>query len=234
MTRRDIIGADFHLLRFIALYTFIMTVLYSLIPYKTPWCLLGFLHGMIILAAVGAVAVMKLAPNVLVRTIIGLLLVASGCHLAWQACLGSYKYYADPANPYVYAHTSSDVYTIVQRVEDIAAVHPDGRKMPVQVICPEHDYWPLPWYLRSFSRVYWWNQIGENELPAPVIIAPPGLKPALREFFDRPPPGEKNLYMSLFDTYVELRPQVELFGFVTKDLWDSYLQHQAQLPTGEK
>ena len=232
MTRRNIIGADCRLLRFIAFYTLIMTVVYSAIPYKTPWCMLGFLHGMIILAAVGVVAVIKLAPSALVRTIISLLLVVSGGHLAWQACLGSYKYCADPANPYVYAHTSTDIYTIVQRVKDVANVHPDGRKMPIQVICPEHDYWPLPWYLRSFSRVYWWNQIGENELPAPVIIAPPSLKPALLEFFDRPPLGKKNLYMRLFDTYVELRPQVELLGFVTKDLRDSYRQYQT--PGGEK
>jgi len=235
MTKRDIIGADFHLLRFIAFYTFLMTVLYSLIPYKTPWCLLGFLHGMIILAAVGAVAAIKLAPNALARTIISLLLAASAGHLAWQAYLGSYKYYAHPANPYVYAHTGPDIYTIAQRVEHVAAAHPDGRKVPIQVICPSHDYWPLPWYLRSFSRVYWWSEIDPNELPAPVIIASPSLKPALLQFFDRPPPGEKNLYMPLFDTFVELRPQVELLGFVTKDLWDSYQQSQAkQTPTGEK
>jgi len=228
MTKRDIIGADFHLLRFIAFYTFLMTVLYSLIPYKTPWCLLGFLHGMIILAAVGAVAAIKLAPNALARTIISLLLVASGGHLAWQVYLGSYKYYAHPANPYVYAHTSPDIYSIVQRVKNVAVAHPDGRRMPIQVICPGHDYWPLPWYLRSFSKVYWWSEIGENELPAPVIVASPSLEPALREFFDRPPPGKKNLYVPLFDKYVELRPQVELRGFVTKDLRDSYQQFQAQ------
>jgi uncharacterized protein (TIGR03663 family) len=228
ITKRGEVAAGSHLLRFIAFYTLIMTVSYSLIPYKTPWCLLGFLHGMIILAAVGVVAVIKLAPNALARTIIGLLLAASGAHLAWQAYLGSYKYYASPANPYVYAHTSPDIYTIEQRVKDMAAVHPDGRKTPIQIICPEHDYWPLPWYLRSFSKVYWWGEIGESELPAPIIIAPPSLKPALLEFFDRPPPGKKNLYVPLFDTYVELRPQVELLGFVTKDLWDSYQQYQAQ------
>jgi len=237
MTRKNIVGADLHLLRFIAFYTLIMTLLYSLIPYKTPWCLLGFLHGMIILAAVGVVAVIKLAPNHLARSIIGLLLVVSGGHLAWQAYLGSYRYYANPANPYVYAHTGPDIYTIAQRVEDVAAAHPDGRKVPIQVICPGHDYWPLPWYLRSFSKVYWWSEIDPdpNELPAPVIIASPSLKPALLEFFDKPPPGEKNLYVPLFDTDVELRPQVRLLGFVTKDLWDSYQQSQAkQTPTGEK
>jgi len=241
MTREEIIAADFLLLRFIAFYTLLMTVSYSLIPYKTPWCMLGFLQGMIILAAVGAVALIKLTPNALARTIISLLLVISGAHLAFQAYLGSYKYYADPANPYVYAHTSPDIYTIVQRVKEMADVHPDGDQMPIQVICPGNDYWPLPWYLRAFTRVYWWNNIDENELPAPVILAAPGMEPALRKFFDKPPPGQKNLYVPLFDAYVELRPQVELRGYVTndlKELWDNYRQNPGysagQIPTGEK
>jgi hypothetical protein len=29
----------------LAFYTLILLALYSAIPYKTPWCLLGFLHG---------------------------------------------------------------------------------------------------------------------------------------------------------------------------------------------
>ena len=227
MTGGVVVSAKANLLRFFAFYTLLMTSSYSLIPYKTPWCLLSFLHGMIILAAVGAVAVIKQAPNLLARAIIVVLLAASAGHLAWQAYLGSYRYYAEPANPYVYAHTSTDIYTIVQRVEDVAAAHPHGYKMPIQVICPEHDYWPLPWYLRSFPHVYWWSEIDPNALPAPIVVAPPTLLPALLEFFYRSPPGQQNLYVRLFDTYVELRPQVELLGFVTKDLLDSHLRLKA-------
>ncbi|HDZ69212.1 MAG TPA: TIGR03663 family protein, partial [Phycisphaerales bacterium] len=37
VTRKGIAGVNFALLRFIAFYTLIMTVLYSVIPYKTPW-----------------------------------------------------------------------------------------------------------------------------------------------------------------------------------------------------
>jgi uncharacterized protein (TIGR03663 family) len=229
MTKRDIAGADFHLLRFIAFYTFIMTVLYSLIPYKTPWCLLGFLHGMIILAAVGAVAVIRLAPNVLARTTIGLLLAVSGGHLAWQAYLSSYRYYANPANPYVYAHTGPDIYTIVQRVKDVAVAHPHGRKMPIQVICPGHDYWPLPWYLRRFDSVGYWDHVNMDVPAAPVIIASPSVEPDLgKKLYELPPEGERRLYMRLFDRDMELRPQIRLRGYIRKDVWDNYRQYQAQ------
>jgi len=230
MTRKGVSAVNFHLLRFIAFYTTIMTVLYSAIIYKTPWCLLSFLHGMILLAAVGVVAVVKLVPNVLPRLIVMLLLLEGGAHLTWQAYLGSYKYYADPRNPYVYAHPVTDVVTIAQRIEDVAQVHPDGHNMQIQVICPGHDYWPLPWYLRSFPSVGWWGKVDEAAPAAPIIIFSPSVEPALMKKLNKlSPSGQKNPYVPLFNLYKELRPQVELRCYVTKDLWDSYQQHQVDL-----
>jgi uncharacterized protein (TIGR03663 family) len=220
-------GVNFHLLRFIAFYTLAMTVVYSIIPYKTPWCLLGFLHGMILLAGVGAVALINLIPNILVQVFVGELLIIGGGHLALQGYLNSYKYHSDSRNPYVYAHPTTDVFTITERVEELAKVHPDGHAMQIQVICPGGDYWPLPWYFRHFEKVWWWSEINTNVMPAPVILASASMEPKLPEYFYLPPPGQKNLYIPLFDTYLELRPQIELRGYVTKDLSDSYHQYQS-------
>jgi len=212
-----------HLLRFLAFYTLLMTIFYSFIPYKTPWNLLSFWHGMILLAGVGAVAIIKLFSNTLVRGMIILLMMIGGAHLLWQSYLANHKYYADPANPYVYAHPVDDVFTIVKRIEAIAHAHPDGRNLYVQVICPDDDYWPLPWYLRAFPNIGWWREVNENASAAPLIIAAPQFEPALmRKFYELPPPGQKYLYVPLFDTYTELRPLIELRGYVRKDLWDRY------------
>ncbi len=217
------------LLRFIAFYTAIMTVVYSAIPYKTPWCMLGFLHGMILLAGVGAVTLIKAAPNIVLRLVVVCLLIAGTVHLTWQAYSGNYKYYADNRNPYVYAHPTTDVFTIVQRVEEIARVHEDGYKMHIQVICPESDYWPLPWYLRSFTNVGWWDKIDESAPSASMIIASASMEQELiRKLYELPPPGKKNLYVPLFDTYMELRPWIELRGYVRKELWDRFQQSQSQ------
>ena len=226
--KRPMTGVNFHLLRFIAFYTLAMTVVYSVIPYKTPWCLLGFLHGMILLAGVGAVALLNLTSNIRLKVFIGMLLIAAGAHLAWQGYLNSYKYHSDSRNPYVYAHPTTDVFTITERVEELAKVHPDGHAMLIQVICPEGDYWPLPWYFRHFEKVLWWTDIDKNVMPAPVIIASASMEPKLPEYFYLPPPGQKNLYIPLFDTYLELRPQIELRGYVTKDLSDTYHQYQSE------
>jgi uncharacterized protein (TIGR03663 family) len=223
MTRKGLSGVDFHLLRFIGFYTLITTVVYSVIRYKTPWCLSGFLHGMILLAGVGAVALVRLAPNVLARVLIGLLLVAGGAHLTWQGYLGSYKFYADSRSPYVYAHPTTDVFTVVQRVKEMARAHPDGLKMHIQVICPEGDYWPLPWYFRSFTKVGWWNKVPDDVLPAPLIIASAKVEEALaNKIYVDTPLEERQMYLFLFDKpyYMWLRPKVKLLGFVRKDLWD--------------
>jgi uncharacterized protein (TIGR03663 family) len=169
--KRPVRSVDFHLLRFIAFYTLVMTVVYSVIPYKTPWCLLGFLHGMILLAGVGAVALLNLTSNIRAKVFIVVLLIAAGAHLAWQGYLNSYKYHSDSRNPYVYAHPTTDVFTITERVEELTKVHPDGHGMQIQVICPGGDYWPLPWYFRHFEKVLWWTDIDKNVMPAPVIIA---------------------------------------------------------------
>jgi len=235
MTKKGLSGVNFHLLRFVAFYTLIMTVLYSVIRYKTPWCLLGFLHGMILLAGVGAVALVRLAPNVLARVLISLLLVAGGAHLTWQGYLGSYKFYADNRSPYVYAHPTTDVFTIKQRVEEIARVDPNGNEMIIHVICPGKDYWPLPWYLRSFPNVGYWTQVDNVKPPAVVIIASAKVEPALmKKLSEFSPPGKRNPYVSLFDRYIELRPQIELRGYVLWDRFQRRIQSIQPQTTGEK
>jgi len=225
---------DRHLLRFLAFYALIMTAAYSAIGYKTPWCLLQFFHPVILLAACGAVAIVKFAPNKILRTAVIILLAASSTHLAWQSCLANFRYAADPANPYVYAHTCTDVFRITKRVNQVVSVHPAGRCMPIDVICPGNDYWPLPWYFRHLEHVAWYNHVDMNTPPPALIIAAPAVKPKLiQKLYQLPPPGKKQLYVPLFDSYTQLRPGVELLGFITKDLHDR-LQQQHRTPPGNR
>jgi len=118
LTKRGLGAANIDLLRFLVFYTLCMVVLYSLIRYKTPWCMLGFLHGMILLAGVGAVVLVRAASNVLPRLIVICLLLECSLHLLWQAYAGSYKYEADSKNPYVYAHPTPEVFEIADRVRE--------------------------------------------------------------------------------------------------------------------
>jgi predicted membrane-bound mannosyltransferase len=195
---------DTRLPRFLLWYTVALGVLYSVIPYKTPWCVLGPLSGAVLLAGAGLVALFRW------RKIAGAAVLAAG----------AFQMYAAGSGPYLYSQTGTDVYAIRDRMEALAAVHPAGHAMPV-AIYSKQNLWPLPWYLRSFTSLQWWNGVPRQKPPAPVMLASPDMEPALvRMLYESPPPGERELYMNMFDRYVELRPRLELRGYVAKSLWD--------------
>ena len=218
------------ILRFLTFYTLLMVAIYSAIPYKTPWCLLGFLHGMILLAGAGAAWLVRSCRGAVGKGIVAALLVAGTAHLGWQAWSGSFRFPADPRNPYVYAHTGTDVFAIVDRLNELAQAHPAGTAVPLQVVSRE-NLWPLPWYLRRFTRVEWWNGVSEPAKSAPVIVITPEMEDALvRKLYDLPPPGERELYVSAFERPMELRPRVELRGYAANGLWEAFRRREAEGP----
>lgn len=225
--RRKTLGVlNPEVLKFLAFYTLILLVIYSLIPYKVPWNLLGFLHGITILAGLGIARLMAVPYRRAGRVAAVAILAAAGLHLGWQAWAGSFRYEADPCNPWVYAHTGRDIFEITRRVQDLAQALPDGLAVPIQIVSRE-NLWPLPWYLRRFSAVRWWNGVSESAPSAPIILATPDMEPALvRKLYELPPPGQREMYMNIFDRYVELRPRVELRGYAVKWLWDDYQRLQ--------
>jgi hypothetical protein len=159
---------------------------------------------------------------------------AAAGHLAWQAYRASFVAYEDPGNPYVYAHTTNDVPRLVRRVEQIAAAHPEGRDMPVQVICPDDDYWPLPWYLRAFGRVGWLGRVPHGPA-APLVITQPEMEPSLVEYlYEEQPPGQRHLYVPVpagqADGAWHLRPHVPLRVYARLDLWEAYGASQENGP----
>ncbi len=196
-------GMNSNVPRFLALYTLFMVVIYSLIPYKAPWNLLGFLHGMVLLAGLGAVWLIRILRRPAARGAVVVLLAAAAFHLGWQAWACSFRYEADPCNPWVYGHTGKDVFVMVGQLEGLARAYPEKLSMPIQIISRE-NLWPLPWYLRRFSAVQWWNGVSDSATSAPVILITPDMEPALvRKLYELPPPGQREMYMSIFDRYIE-------------------------------
>jgi predicted membrane-bound mannosyltransferase len=201
------------LARFLAFYTIILTGIYTVISYKTPWCLLNFLLGMILLAGIGAAALFQLCRRNLTRSLVVFALIAGSAHLAWQARSASQVYAADRKNPYVYAHTSPDLLRLVERVEAIARVSPLGRETVVIVVSPE-SYLPLPWYLRRFEHTGWWDELPEDPY-APIIIVSANLRAML---------DEKSNKAHLMTGLYELRPGVFLELYVELGLWKKFVE----------
>ena len=226
MSRKALSGISVSLVRFFAFYTLFITVIYSAIPYKTPWNMLSFLHGMIILAGFGASVIVKLQKKTIAKILVSLILIAACCHLFWQGYLLNFKYPADPRNPYVYAHTTPDIFPILDRIEDLAKVHPDTGNLEIHIIAPNYDHWPFPWYLRSFGRVGYFAQPTNAQNTTDVIIAHAAFQDELIKHISGP--RNQDSFLPLFNLHKELRPQVKLISFVKKDLWERYQQNQVE------
>jgi uncharacterized protein (TIGR03663 family) len=231
LLRESLIGPiDLGLVRFLALYTVTETIVYSAVPYKTPWCLLSFLHGLILLAGVGAAALLAWARKPARRAVVAVLLVLAAGHLAFQAYRANYVYYADSRNPYVYAHTTPEIFTIVAKVKEYVGLHGLGQsdETPIQVAVDRNDYWPLPWYLRGLT-VQWGNQIPSKV--GPLILISDRLEGALAQrLYEDTPRHERRMYLYLFDApyYLWFRPGVKMLGFVRKDFRDELPQWQSE------
>lgn len=159
---------------FVAVYTVVLTILYSCIPYKTPWCILSFLFGYLLLVAKGVEYIFEwLAP--LTSTLLSLIVSRLACcALILSCCLAvnfnfrrsaqaCFKYAADIRNPYVYAHTGMDALKLVKAIEESAQKKMgQGRyACAIAIVTPASDYWPLPWYLRKFNNVGYWSTVAE-------------------------------------------------------------------------
>ena len=213
-------AANVMLVRVIAFYTAWMTLIYTLLSYKTPWCLLGFFHGMILLAGVGAAALLRCCKTPLLKTGLAIVLAAAASQLGWQAWRENFAVdkggvpYCDTAkNPYAYSATAPDISRLLQTVEGLARVSPAGYKTVIEVISPD-SYWPLPWYLRRFQHSGYWDKIPLQPL-APIMIVSTTLSARLDE---RP---EKT---HLMVGYFELRPNVFLELYVSTNLWSQYIK----------
>jgi len=206
--------------RLIAFYTVWLTLIYTLLAYKTPWCLLGFYHGTILLAGVGAASIVRACKAVRCKMAVGLALAAGVGQLGWQAWRGNFAtdnagvpYCASPKNPYVYSQTSPDILQLIATVDALARVSHDGYDTIVEVMSSQ-SYWPLPWYLRRFTRAGYWDQIPNQPL-APIMI----VSAELRAAFDERP-GKTHLMAG----YFQLRPNVFMELYVSTALWADYVK----------
>jgi len=211
--------------RFLAVYTLLLTAIYTAMPYKTPWSAMGFFHGMILLAGVGAAALLHAAPWRWLKAAVVVGLLISAVHLTWQAYQTNFVFQENPANPYAHTPTHRTALRLCEKVRDISTVHPDGRAMYVQVICPDKDYWPLPWYLRDMPRIHWLEEVPEGPA-APLIITRPELvAEVVKHLYEDQPPGHRYLTVPLPPQRGAdwlLRPGVPLEVFIRHELLEKY------------
>jgi len=193
---------------FCALWSFGLIAAYSLIPYKTPWLLLNFVVPLALIAGYAIQAVYEMDKGQL-RLVATILVVAIGVATYQSIDLNFVNYDNDnPRYVYVYAHTTRGTLDLVNKIEEIAR-QKDGGKTGMTIVSP--DYWPLPWYLRNYSRVGYYGRIAPST--EPIIIANDKQKQEVdagySEVYQQVPSNEP-------DGSFQLRPGVKLLLYVRR------------------
>ncbi|MEM0897002.1 MAG: flippase activity-associated protein Agl23 [Verrucomicrobiota bacterium] len=213
----------------LSFYTILSLLIYSAIPYKTPWSILAPLHGIVLLAGFGTARLFEVSCCLPARLALALPLGFGFWHLSEQSIRANFPpgkgeapLFANEArNPYLYSQTTTRLLTkVVETVHEISALHPDGKAMNVTVIHPEFG-WPLPWYFRDFTRIGYWGTEASERIPesamAPVIIV------------DEPWAGNLSDQLNGYvPTYCNLREDSMLVLYVQDEVFDQLVKSRAR------
>lgn len=197
--------------RFISYAALAEALIYSLIAYKTPWLVMVFWVQACLVAGYGVARLVASRPVWLrYAALAGLASV-----LAWQsvqAYRAAHRFPADDRNPYAYVPTSPDVEKLAAWLGELADAYPAVRAEPLAVVGDQ--YWPLPWYLRGFDNVGYWDQLPDEAVRLPVVLVLPDQSEAAYAALDA----------SHAAVLRGLRTDTAITAYVRRDLWDQYLR----------
>ncbi len=204
------------LARFILFFSVVAGAVYSAIPYKTPWNLLPFYFGILLLAGYGTAALWRAGHSPARKAALVAVFTLGFASLGYQTYRANFVDYANPSNPYVYAQTSRDFLRLVDSVQSITEVSLDGRNLLIKVIAPPEQTWPLPWYFRKFKRVGYWTAVDDAEAltETPVIISSAAYADEI----------DSRLGDGFQSAFYGLRPEVVLMLSIRRDLWNEFVK----------
>ncbi len=129
---------------------------YSIIPYKTPWCILSMLPAMSLATGVILPELFAGIKNHFYRLAFPLLIALSP--LPYSVMLNYFRY-DDPAEKYVYVQTSRQAKQFLEELE--LARLADPRVLNLRGVIYLNSYYPLPWWLWAYTKT---EYVGENSI----------------------------------------------------------------------
>jgi len=166
----------------LVIYAVAIGVIYSAIPYKTPWLALNLWLPFTLLCGLGVASIVELIKNRSGRWGAGIAFAFLLATLGAQTKESSFDKPADEKNPYAYAHTGEDLLRLPARLEQLAK---ERNLTQPRIAVIATDAWPLPWYLRKFPNTGFWQP--EQEVGAADFIitgseTPTNLTEQLKDF----------------------------------------------------
>jgi predicted membrane-bound mannosyltransferase len=170
-------------------------VLYSAIPYKTPWLVLNILVPATLAAGVfcrelaGSSEISRWWRPALRAALaaVGALAALGLVWMGWRTVETSFLRYDDDRLTIVYVPTLREVRGLVSDIEATVARVPGGRRPKVRIFLPYS--WPLPWYFRDMEGVGVWTEVQKNWTDGDVILVEGSqdatLRPLMKERYVR-------------------------------------------------
>ena len=145
-------------LRYLAIYSVGTLIAYSIVKYKTPWCIISFIWPFTFSFG-AAVLLVPLTYKRVVYLVSAILLTGSLGYCVWL----NYFRCTTETEPYVYVQTYNDVYKFTDPLLQLAHSDPRAYQLVGHII--RASPYPLPWMLDDFGRVGYYEK---DNLPAKV------------------------------------------------------------------
>jgi hypothetical protein len=156
-------------LRFLTVYAWLTLIAYSLIPYKTPWCIISIAWPFFFLGAAGLVCISRVVgPVPVVAVAAGLL-----GHDAWCMFRLNFIEYDNPRQMYAYVQTYRDYGAFVKPILDEITLHPQLKtQLKGEILLS--SYFPIPWVLGDIPHIGYYDKESSwpKRLDADFIAAP--------------------------------------------------------------
>lgn len=143
-------------LRYLAIYGVGTLMAYSIVHYKTPWCIINIVWPFLLIFGAAALAI----PAVYHRAITIISAVLLSMSLGSTVWLNYFRCTTD-TEPYVYVQTYNDIYRLSDPVLRLVRENPVFYMMVGHIIRP--SAYPLPWILGDFPHVGYYEH---DNLPA--------------------------------------------------------------------
>lgn len=170
-------------LRFLAAYAWLTLIAYSLIPYKTPWCIISIAWPFFFLCAAGLVWLRRLVGLIPVVVVATVLLG----HDAWCMFRLNFKQYDDPRQMYAYVQTFRDYRAFVGPILREITLHRQLKNQLKGEILLS-SYFPIPWVLGDISHIGYYDkeESWPKSLDADFIVAPDEVTPEVEAGLTQP------------------------------------------------
>ncbi|MBV8586233.1 MAG: TIGR03663 family protein [Verrucomicrobia bacterium] len=146
-------------LRFLAIYAAAAFLAYTVIPYKTPWCVISIAWPYFFLGAAAFVWLGQVLSRVLAIVLVA---VALG-YMTTKAVILNYFHYDDPKELYAYVQTFRDYNKFVDPIVDLETLHPELRTKLKGLVLLE-SYFPIPWVLDDIPDIGYYAE-GDEKWP---------------------------------------------------------------------